>query len=124
VATSGLLLVRSSEADDADCDVPTLQLLVPTRVGFCTWCNFSADAGDAIHCFDLVYPQAAKRAFDCVDAHQPVAAPPRELANKTQVPSVELATRVLWTVKKAKPTVKRSNLTAKKSSNARCRAVE
>jgi hypothetical protein len=27
-------------------------------------CNFSADAGGAIHCFDLVYPQAEARAWD------------------------------------------------------------
>jgi hypothetical protein len=33
---------------------------------FYSRCNFSADAGGAIHCFDLVYPQQAKRAFDYV----------------------------------------------------------
>jgi hypothetical protein len=27
-------------------------------------CNFSNDAGGAIHCFDLVYPQAEARAWD------------------------------------------------------------
>ena len=29
-------------------------------------CNFSTDAGGAIHCFDLVYPQEEKRAWDPV----------------------------------------------------------
>src|SRR3981189_2717879 len=29
-------------------------------------CNFSPDAGNAIHCLDLIYPQAEKRAWDGV----------------------------------------------------------
>lgn len=29
-------------------------------------CNFSADAGGAIHCIDLVYPQTERRAWDDV----------------------------------------------------------
>lgn len=33
---------------------------------FYSRCNFSADAGGAIHCFDLVYPQDEKRAWDPV----------------------------------------------------------
>jgi hypothetical protein len=33
---------------------------------FYSRCNFSADAGGAIHCFDLVYPQREKRAWDPV----------------------------------------------------------
>jgi hypothetical protein len=33
---------------------------------FYSRCNFSSDAGGAIHCFDMVYPQEAKRAFDYV----------------------------------------------------------
>jgi hypothetical protein len=33
---------------------------------FYSRCNFSADAGGAIHCFDLVYPQEEKRAWDAV----------------------------------------------------------
>lgn len=33
---------------------------------FYSRCNFSADAGGAIHCFDLVYPQQEKRAWDPV----------------------------------------------------------
>src|SRR6202048_669178 len=31
-----------------------------------TRCNFSHSAGGSIHCFDLVYPQAEKRAWDPV----------------------------------------------------------
>ena len=39
-----------------------------TRQGliFYSRCNFSTDAGGAIHCIDLVYPQAGKRAWDGV----------------------------------------------------------
>jgi hypothetical protein len=39
-----------------------------TRQGliFYSRCNFSTDAGGAIHCLDLVYPQAEKRAWDGV----------------------------------------------------------
>jgi hypothetical protein len=39
-----------------------------TRQGliFYSRCNFSTDAGGAIHCLDLVYPQAEKRAWDSV----------------------------------------------------------
>jgi hypothetical protein len=33
---------------------------------FYSRCNFSAEAGGAIHCFDLVYPQDEKRAWDPV----------------------------------------------------------
>ena len=33
---------------------------------FYSRCNFSSDAGGAIHCFDMIYPQEAKRAFDYV----------------------------------------------------------
>jgi hypothetical protein len=33
---------------------------------FYSRCNFSTDAGGAIHCLDLVYPQAEKRAWDDV----------------------------------------------------------
>jgi hypothetical protein len=33
---------------------------------FYSRCNFSSDAGGAIHCFDMVYPQEAKRAYDYV----------------------------------------------------------
>lgn len=33
---------------------------------FYSRCNFSSDAGGAIHCLDLVYPQAEKRAWDGV----------------------------------------------------------
>ena len=33
---------------------------------FYSRCNFSADAGGAIHCFDLVYPQQEKRAWDAL----------------------------------------------------------
>lgn len=33
---------------------------------FYSRCNFSSDVGGAIHCFDMVYPQEAKRAFDYV----------------------------------------------------------
>ena len=33
---------------------------------FYSRCNFSADAGGAIHCFDLVYPRDEKRAWDPV----------------------------------------------------------
>ena len=29
-------------------------------------CNFSSDAGGAIHCFDLVYPSAEGRAWDAI----------------------------------------------------------
>jgi hypothetical protein len=29
-------------------------------------CNFSSEAGGAIHCFDLVYPQAESRAWDSI----------------------------------------------------------
>ena len=29
-------------------------------------CNFSTDAGGAIHCFDLIYPRAEKRAWDAI----------------------------------------------------------
>ena len=29
-------------------------------------CNFSSEAGGAIHCFDLVYPQAESRAWDAI----------------------------------------------------------
>jgi hypothetical protein len=29
-------------------------------------CNFSSEAGGAIHCFDLVYPQAESRAWDTI----------------------------------------------------------
>ncbi len=29
-------------------------------------CNFSTDAGGAIHCFDLVYPREDKRAWDSI----------------------------------------------------------
>ncbi len=29
-------------------------------------CNFSADAGGALHCFDLVYPQREERAWDAI----------------------------------------------------------
>jgi hypothetical protein len=29
-------------------------------------CNFSSDAGGAIHCFDLVYPRAEERAWDAI----------------------------------------------------------
>ena len=37
-----------------------------TREGmvFYSRCNFSADAGGAIHCFDLIYPQEQSRAWD------------------------------------------------------------
>jgi len=37
-----------------------------TRQGliFYSRCNFSTDAGGAIHCLDLVYPQAEKRTWD------------------------------------------------------------
>ena len=31
---------------------------------FYSRCNFSADAGGAIHCFDLIYPQEQSRAWD------------------------------------------------------------
>jgi hypothetical protein len=39
-----------------------------TRQGliFYSRCNFSTDAGGTIHCFDLVYPQEEKRAWDAV----------------------------------------------------------
>ena len=39
-----------------------------TRHGliFYSRCNFSTDAGGAIHCFDLVYPQEEKRAWDAI----------------------------------------------------------
>ncbi len=39
-----------------------------TRQGliFYSRCNFSTDAGGAIHCLDLVYPQAEKLAWDGV----------------------------------------------------------
>ena len=33
---------------------------------FYSRCNFSAEAGGAIHCFDLVYPRDEKRAWDPV----------------------------------------------------------
>lgn len=33
---------------------------------FYSRCNFSTDAGGAIHCFDLIYPRAEKRAWDAV----------------------------------------------------------
>jgi hypothetical protein len=33
---------------------------------FYSRCNFSTDAGGAIHCLDLIYPQAEKRAWDDV----------------------------------------------------------
>jgi len=33
---------------------------------FYSRCNFSTDAGKAIHCLDLIYPQAEKRAWDGV----------------------------------------------------------
>src|SRR6202048_4250712 len=33
---------------------------------FYSRCNFSHSAGSSIHCFDLVYPQAEKRAWDRV----------------------------------------------------------
>ena len=33
---------------------------------FYSRCNFSTEAGGAIHCFDLVYPQEEKRAWDPV----------------------------------------------------------
>ncbi len=33
---------------------------------FYSHCGFSADGGGAIHCFDLVYRNKAKRAFDYV----------------------------------------------------------
>jgi hypothetical protein len=33
---------------------------------FYSRCNFSTDAGGAIHCLDLVYPQVEKRAWDGV----------------------------------------------------------
>jgi hypothetical protein len=33
---------------------------------FYSRCNFSTDAGGAIHCFDLVYPQEEKRVWDGV----------------------------------------------------------
>ena len=33
---------------------------------FYSRCNFSAEAGGAIHCFDLVYRQDEKRAWDPV----------------------------------------------------------
>ncbi len=29
-------------------------------------CNFSADAGGALHCFNLVYPQREERAWDAI----------------------------------------------------------
>ena len=29
-------------------------------------CNFSSDAGGAIHCFDLIYPRAEERAWDAI----------------------------------------------------------
>ena len=29
-------------------------------------CNFSSDAGGAIHCFDLVYPRVEERAWDAI----------------------------------------------------------
>jgi hypothetical protein len=29
-------------------------------------CNFSSEAGGAIHCFDLVYPRAERRAWDAI----------------------------------------------------------
>jgi len=29
-------------------------------------CNFSSEAGGAIHCFDLVYPQAESRSWDAI----------------------------------------------------------
>ena len=62
---------------------------------FYSRCNFSADGGAAIHCFDLVYPQQAKRAFDYVVTRsdrslRPVAAQPLEaLASKQHARSVE-----------------------------------
>ena len=39
-----------------------------TRQGliFYSRCNFSTDAGGAIHCLDVVYPQAEKRTWDGV----------------------------------------------------------
>jgi hypothetical protein len=41
-----------------------------TRQGFIFYsrCNFSTDAGGAVHCLDLVYPQAEKRAWDDIVA--------------------------------------------------------
>jgi hypothetical protein len=33
---------------------------------FYSRCNFSSDAGGAIHCFDLVYPRAEERAWDAI----------------------------------------------------------
>ena len=47
---------------------PTFFAISSVRQGmiFYSRCNFSTDAGGAIHCFDLVYPQQAKRAYDYV----------------------------------------------------------
>jgi hypothetical protein len=33
---------------------------------FYSRCNFSADAGGVLHCFDLVYPQREQRAWDAI----------------------------------------------------------
>jgi hypothetical protein len=33
---------------------------------FYSRCNFSTDTGGTIHCFDLIYPRAEKRAWDAV----------------------------------------------------------
>jgi hypothetical protein len=41
-------------------------------------CNFSTQAGGAIHCFDLVYPQGHKRAWDPVVTRISLSLRPRE----------------------------------------------
>jgi hypothetical protein len=50
---------------------------------FYSRCDFSADGGGAIHCFDLVYPQQV------VTRISRSLRPPEGLANKTHALSVE-----------------------------------
>jgi hypothetical protein len=45
---------------------------------FYSRCNFSSRLGEAIHCFDLVYPQEEKRAWDAVVTRMSLSLRPRE----------------------------------------------
>jgi hypothetical protein len=47
---------------------PTFFAISSSRQGliFYSRCNFSADAGGVLHCFDLVYPQREQRAWDAI----------------------------------------------------------